>query len=446
MVAKGYTQVEGLDYHDTFAPVAKLVTVRCVLAIAATRNWHLHQLDVNNAFLHGDLHEDVYMSLPPGYGRQGETRVCKLQKSLYGLKQASRNWYSKLSTVLLSAGFKQSQADHSLFTRHTGPNILVVLVYVDDLLVTGNDLTSIRHLQEFLSSKFQLKDLGKLKYFLGIEVARSTKGIFINQRKYILDILTDAGQSGCRPASTPMEQHLKLTADSGEPLSDPSPYRRLIGRLIYLTISRPDITFAVNLLSQFMQTPRVPHLDAATRILRYLKGTASHGLLFSASSDLTLTGYTDSDWASCPMTRRSTTGYFITLGHSPISWRTKKQSVVSRSSAEAEYRAMASTTCELVWLRQLLLDLAVPPSSPISLHCDNQAALHIARNPVFHERSKHIEIDCHLIREKVQQGLLQLHHIASADQLADIFTKALGVDHFRHLMFKLGITSLHAPS
>ncbi|GFY85446.1 hypothetical protein Acr_04g0001840 [Actinidia rufa] len=440
LVAKGYTQVEGLDFHDTFAPVAKLVTVRCVLAIAAARNWHLHQLDVNNAFLHGDLDEDVYMSLPSGYGRPGETRVCRLQKSLYGLKQTSRNWYSKLSTVLISAGFHQSQADHSLFTRQTGPTILVVLVYVDDLLLTGSDLGSIRCLQDFLSSKFQLKDLGKLKYFLGIEVARSTAGIFINQRKYILDILTDAGQSGCRPASSPMEQHLKLSADSGDPLSDPSLYRRLIGRLIYLTIIRPDITFAVNLLSQFMHTPRVPHLDAATRILRYLKGSISHGLLFSSNTDLTITGYTDSDWASCLMTRRSTTGYLITLGGNPVSWRTKKQSVVSRSSAEAEYRAMASTTCELLWLRNLLSDLAVPLSSPIRLYCDNQAALHIARNPVFHERSKHIKIDCHLIRERVQQGLLQLHHIAPADQLADVFTKALGVEQFRILTSKLGIT------
>jgi transposase InsO family protein len=446
LVAKGYTQIEGLDFHDTFAPVAKLVTVRCVLAIAATRQWHLHQLDVNNAFLHGDLEEDVYMSLPPGYGTQGEIRVCHLQKSLYGLKQASRNWYSKLSTVLLSAGFKQSQADHSLFTRQSGSTILVVLVYVDDLLVTGNDLASIRQLQEFLSRNFQLKDLGKLKYFLGIEVARSRAGIFINQRKYILDILTDAGQSGCRPASSPMEQHLKLSADSGDPLSDPSSYRRLIGRLIYLTISRPDITFAVNLLSQFMNTPRVPHLDAATHLLRYLKGSLSHGLLFSSHSDLTVTAYTDSDWASCPMTRRSTTGYFITLGGSPVSWRTKKQSVVSRSSAEAEYRAMASTTCELLWLRALLNDLAVPISTAITLYCDNQAALHIARNPVFHERSKHIEIDCHLIRERVQQGFLQLRHISSVDQLADIFTKALGVAQFRTLTSKMGITSLHAPS
>jgi hypothetical protein len=348
--------------------------------------------------------------------------------------------------VLLSAAFVQSKADHSLFTRQAGSTILVVLVYVDDLLVTGNDLASIQQLQQFLSRKFQLKDLGKLKYFLGIEVARSAKGIFINQRKYILDILTDAGQTGCRPASTPMEQHLKLTADSGELISDPSLYRRLIGRLIYLTISRPDITFAVNLLSQFMQTPRLPHLNAATRILRYLKGTVSHGLFFSANTALNLTAYTDSDWASCPMSRRSTTGYFVQLGGSPISWRTKKQSVVSRSSAEAEYRAMASTTCELLWLRQLLLDLMVPLSSPIPLHCDNQAAMHIARNPVFHERSKHIEIDCHLVRDRVQQGFLHLTYIPSPDQLADVFTKALGVDHFHRLTTKLGITSLHAPS
>lgn len=225
LVAKGYTQVEGLDYHDTFAPVAKLVTVRCVLAIAAARNWHLHQLDVNNAFLHGDLEEEVYMTLPPGYGQQGETRVCRLLKSLYGLKQASRNWYSKLSSVLLSDGFTQSAADHSLFTRTIGSSFTVILVYVDDILVAGNDLSAITALKTSLDNRFKIKDLGTMKYFLGLEVAQSPLGIFVNQRKYTLDILDDSGNLGSRPAPFPMDQNLKLTSDVGTLLSDPGPYR-----------------------------------------------------------------------------------------------------------------------------------------------------------------------------------------------------------------------------
>uniref|UniRef100_A0A2N9F1L6 CCHC-type domain-containing protein n=1 Tax=Fagus sylvatica TaxID=28930 RepID=A0A2N9F1L6_FAGSY len=398
LVAKGYTQVEGLDYHETFAPVAKMTTVRCLLAVAAAQQWIIHQLDVNNAFLHGDLDEEVYMTPPPGYCPKGETRVCRLRKSLYGLKQASRNWFFKLTTVLLDAGFTQSQADHSLFTLVKTTSITIVLVYVDDILVAGNDLSQIETFKHALSTNFKTKDLGPLKYFLGLEVARSQKGIFLNQRKYALDILNDSGQLGARIASFPMEQNLKHTIQDGALLFDPSAYRRLVGRLIYLTITHLDIVFAY------------------------------------------------SDWASCPTTRRSTTGYFIQLGTSPISWRTKKQMTVDRSSAEAEYRAMAVTTCELTWLKQLLADFGISHPEPFSLHCDNQSALHIAHNPVFHERTKHIKIDCHIIRDKIRSGLLTAVHTSSHEQIADIFTKALGRELFHHFLCKLGITDLHAPT
>ncbi|PNX93189.1 putative copia-type protein, partial [Trifolium pratense] len=308
LVAKGYTQVEGVDYFDTFAPVAKLVTVRVILSVAAAKNWPLHQLDVNNAFLHGDLHEDVYMQLPPGFRRQGEPLV----------------------------------SDPSLFCLNRESGSVYLLLYVDDI------------------------------------------------------VLTDF----------PMEQNLKLSPSDGTILSDPAPYRRLVGRLIYLTATRPDITYPVNILSQFMHAPRQPHMNAATRLIRYLKATPGQGLFFPSSSNLSLQGYCDSDWASCPTTRRSTTGYCIFLGSSIISWKTKKQSVVSRSSAEAEYRAMANATCEITWLSYLMKDIGLSPSTSIPLFCDNQSALHIASNPVYHERTKHIEIDCHVVREKVSSGLI----------------------------------------
>ena len=223
--------------------------------LANILNWHLHQLNVNNVFLHGDLDEEVYMTLPLGYGRKGESRVCRLLKSLYGLKQASHNWYFKLSFVLLLTGYSQSDVDHSLFTWTQGSSFTVVLVYVDDFLIAGNDLTIITDLKTFLADRFKLKDLGTLKYFLGLEMARSPFGIFLSQRKYALDILADSGTLGSRPTSFPMKQHLKLTPEDGVLLSDPSPYRRLVGRLIYLTITRPDISFSINILSQFMQAP-----------------------------------------------------------------------------------------------------------------------------------------------------------------------------------------------
>jgi Reverse transcriptase (RNA-dependent DNA polymerase)/gag-polypeptide of LTR copia-type/Integrase core domain/GAG-pre-integrase domain/Retrotransposon gag protein len=445
LVAKGYNQLEGIDYNETFALVAKLVSVRCLLAVAAARGWPLHQLDVNNVFLHGDLNEEVYMLPPPGFSREGETKVCRLRKSLYGLKQASRNWFEKFTSALKGIGFKQSGADYSLFTLSNGASFTAVLVYVDDLVITGNDPTYLSSLKVHLNNLFHLKDLGCLKFFLGIEVARSTSGIFLCQRKYTLDILADSGMLGARPVSFPMEQNLRLTQE-GELLVDPSQYRRLVGRLIYLTISWPDITYSVNILSQFMHEPKRCHFDAALRVLRYLKNSPGKGIMLPSHYDFTLRAYCDSDWASCPMTRWSTTGYFVMLGASPISWRTKKQHTVSRSSAEAEYRSMAVATCELIWLKSLLQDLGIEHSHPMQLFCDNQASLHIAANPVFHERTKHIEIDCHLVRERVQNKEISTHFVPTEQQIADIFTKPLGHDRFIFLSDKLGITDLHAPT
>jgi hypothetical protein len=446
LVAKGYTQCEGLDYHETFSPVAKMTTVRCLLVIVAAKNWVLHQLDVNNAFLHGDLEEEVYMAMPPGFGTKGESKVCRLTKSLYGLKQASRQWFSKFSMHLISLGFIQSKSDYSLFTRLQGSSYIALLVYVDDVAIASNDPAAVKSFISLLNDKFRLKDLGPLKYFLGLEIARSTKGLSVCQRKYALEVLQDCGLLASKPVPFPMEQNLKLSRDVGELIPDPTVYRRLIGRLLYLTITRPDLSYSVQTLSQFMDKPRQPHLDAVYRVLKYVKSSPGQGLLFPASSNFQLKAFSDSDWAGCPDTRKSITGFCVFLGDSLISWKSKKQQTVSRSSAEVEYRSMAATCCELIWLFSLLTDLHVLHPQAALLFSDGQAALHIAANPVFHERTKHIEIDCHFIREKIQLGLIKTLHVPSQHQLADTFTKPLGNALFHHLLSKMFVLNIHSSS
>ena len=452
LVAKGYTQQEGVDFLDTFSPVAKIVTVKVLLALASVHKWHIVQMDVNNAFLNGDLFEEVYMDLPLGYKVPSQTSnssgklVCQLHKSIYGLKQASRQWYSKFSQAMINFGFHQSKSDYSLFTKGSGSSFIALLVYVDDIIITCPSVEHIDSLKELLYNQFKLKDLGSLKYFLGLEIARSAAGIVLSQRHYALQLLEDAGFLASKPALVPTDPKLLLNSTDGDLLSDPSSYRRVIGRLLYLTLSRLDITFAVNKLSQFLSQPRTTHLKAAHHLLRYIKVAPGQGLFFAASSTMQLKAFSDADWASCPDSRKSTTGFCVFLGDSLVSWKSKKQTIISRSSAEVEYRAMAAVVSELVWLHQLLQDFKISLISPALLYCANQAAVHIATNPVFHERTKHIEIDRHFVRDKVTKGFVRLLSIRSSHQLADIFTKALPSSSLSSLLSKMAIKNIYSPS
>lgn len=308
-----------------------------------------------------------------------------------------------------------------------------------DLWETCNNM--INYLKRMLSQSFHMKDLGPLHYFLGIEISRSKAGFFLSQKKYTADILKEFGMSNSKPLQLPLDSHLKLTPDKGDLLPDPGVYQRLLGKLIYLTITRPDILYSVQLLTQFMQAPTTVHMQTTRRVLRYLIGTSDQGLLLASTSAAQLTAYCDSDWASCPITRRSTTGYCIFLGQSPVSWKTKKQHVVARSSAEAEYRAMALTTCEVTWLTALLKDLGLKNLPLAILKCDNQAALAIAANPVLHEKMKHVEIDCHYVRDQLKAGQITTAKVSSTEQVADIMTKPLSVKLHTDHCSKLGASS-----
>ncbi|XP_061371297.1 uncharacterized protein LOC133313900 [Gastrolobium bilobum] len=341
LVAKGYTQTYGIDYEETFAPVAKMNTVRILLSLAAHYNWDINQFDVKNAFLNGELEEEVYMEIPRGFDSvKGENKVCRLKKALYGLKQSPRAWFGRFTKVMMTLGYRQSQGDHTLFFKHSqNGKLTVLLVYVDDIIITGNDFVERQILQTRLASEFEVKDLGKLRYFLGIEVAHSSKGIFISQRKYVLDLLKEAGKLGCKPSNTPIEQNHKMGYEEESPPVDKGQYQRLVGNL--------------------------------------------------------------------------------------VTWRSKKQDVVARSSAEAEFRAMAQGICELLWLKIVLDDLKIKCEGPMKLLCDNKSAICIAHNPVQHDRTKHIEVDRHFIKEKLDSGLITTPYIPTGRQLADLLTKGL---------------------
>ncbi|GJR76608.1 ribonuclease H-like domain-containing protein [Tanacetum coccineum] len=361
LVAKGFSKRDGFDNMETFSPVVKMSIVRCMLNGAMCNNWDLFQLDINNAFLYGDLCEDVYMTLP------------------------------------------LSKFDYSLFTKKYDKVFITLLVYVDDIVITGNDLAKIK----------------KFKIFLNLLVAKHV--------------------------DTPLFENTTLNhieTDDDHLLDNIRNYKKLVGKLIYLTNTRPDISYVVPCLSQYMHAHLVSHLDAAMRVLRYLKGSPGRGIQINKSGNLKLRAYADSDWARCPATRKYVSGYCVFLGDSLVTWKSKKQSTLSKSFVEAEYRSMASATCEVIWLSNLLGDMGVKNLLPVVMYCDNSSALQIAANPVFHEKSKHFEIDVYLVREKVFSGVIKTEKIHTSQQIADVLMKTLDIEQPKILCDKLGMLDM----
>lgn len=426
LVARGFSQEHGIDYEDTFSPVAKLNTVRILLAIAASKRWKLHQMDVKNAFLYGDLDHTIHMEQPKGFeNKMFPNHVCRLQKAIYGLKQSPRAWFGKMGEFFEHNDYVMSKADASMFIKTNQGKVVIVLVYVDDMIITGDDQDGIEQLKQNLCVRFHMKDLGRLSHFLGLELQYKEEVIILHQQAYCAKLLMKFGMLGCKPIETPIENNVKLSINQGEELSDPTMYRQIVGSLIYLTLTRPDIAFAVGVLSRYMQNPRKPHLEAARRVMRYVKGSVGLGIQFKMGGSLDVEGFCDADYAGDMDTRRSTTGYVIKLGESVVTWCSKRQPTVSLSTTEAEYRAAAMAAQEIVWLRLVLKELLNAEDERVVLRCDNMSSIYLANNPMFHARSKHIEVHYHFIREKVLAGQVDLKYIDTHRQVADIFTKSL---------------------
>jgi hypothetical protein len=431
-VARGFSQKEGIDYEETFALVARYTSIRTIIALAVKMKWKLHQMNVKTAFLNGVIEEEVYIEKPQEFEVEDmKSHVCKLKKALYRFKQARRDWYGMIDSFLTSLGFIKSKADSNLYFKVMNDKPVILLLYVDDLFLTGEEMI-ITECKKRIASEFEMKDLGLMHYFLGLEVWKNLERIFLNQRKYAVEILKRFDMLECKSMNTSMETKLKLLVDTSSELIDATLYRQIIGSLMYLTNTRPNICFAVNTLSQFLVKPRHVHLVAAKHVMRYLKGTLDCCLNYDGDHDFTLSGYTDSDWAGSVSDRKSTSGCCFSLGSAMISWHNRKQSNIALSTAEAEYIVVCSANCEAIWLHKLLTGLFDPEIEATTILCDNKSCIKMTENLVFHDKSKHIEIKYHYICDMVQRGAIKLQYISTDEQVVDVLTKPLSRVKFEH--------------
>lgn len=461
LVAQGFSQIPGLDFDKTFAPVCRLSTVRTVVAFATQKNYHLHLWDAIKAFLNGKIDAEIYMKLAPGFfAGLAINKVLRLLRSVYGLRQSSRVWYCKLRAILEALGFRRSDLDHCLFilvlTSHPDPTVhctpaepihCLITVHVDDGLTACNSLPYLEWLKKDLASKVGLKDLGPVEKFLGMEFRRNmeTRETWISQYGYIDSLLQEHGLLNAKSATVPLEGPLLSTPSPIPPGSLPGvtsatdikpAFQHLVGSLLYLSLcTRPDITYAVQTLSQFNSNPLPHHLLAAKHVLRYLKGTRDLCLHYGgARADEGLYAFTDANWATSPEDRISISGFVWFFAGGPIIWVSRKQKTVALSSTESEYMALALTIQEGLWLRMIFRDIDIPLHLPLSVRCDNQGAIFLSSESSNHSRAKHIDIKYHFIREYVDKGIFEAVFVPTAKQTADIFTKPLArILHSRHV-------------
>ncbi|GJT27532.1 putative RNA-directed DNA polymerase, partial [Tanacetum coccineum] len=442
LVAQGYRQEEGVDYDEVFAPVARIEAIRLFLAFASFMGFLVYQMDVKSAFLYGNITEEVYVKQPPGFEDPAHpNKVYRVVKALYGLHQAPRAWYERLSTFLLKHGYRRGAIDKTLFIKKDRRDIMLVQVYVDDIIFGSTKSSMVKDFEDLMQKEFKMSSMGELTFFLGLQVKQSNGGIFLSQDKYVKDILNKFDFRTIKPASTPIEAHKSLGKDEEGEDVDVHLYRSMIGCLMYLTASRPDIMFVVCLCARFQVTPKVSHLHAVKRIFRYLKHQPNLGLWYPKDSPFHLEAFSDSDYAGDNHDRRSTSGGCQYLGRRLVSWQCKKQTIVAISSTEAEYVAAASCCAQVLWMQNQLLDYGFNFMNT-EIHIDNESTICIVKNPVFHSKTKHIQIRHHFIRDCYEQRLINVVKVHTDDNVADLLTKGFDLARFNFLVVTIGMMNL----
>jgi hypothetical protein len=455
LVAQGFSQVPGVDYFDTFAPVAKLASIRTVLAMAAELDFELHQIDIKSAYLNGELTKDenIYMKQPPGYPAPNSSgKVCHLLKTLYGLKQSGRRWYQKLVEILVKRlAFVRSDVDQAVFYRHGGDNshaTIIVVVHVDDCTIAASTLSLVVAFKRQIAQHVEITDLGELHWLLGIEIKRDRerRTIHLSQRSYIDSIIARYNFQDLKPVSTPMETSTRLSTSQAPATTleiakmRDVPYLEAVGSLMYASLgTRPDISFAVQTVSRFSKNPGLTHWDAVKRIFRYLKGTADLWLSYGVVKDK-LVGYADAD-GSMAEDRHAISGYAFMLFGGAVSWSAKRQEIVSLSTTESEYVAVTHAAKEGLWIRSLLSQLFPGKLDPTTLFSDNQSAIALAKDHQYHARTKHIDIRFHFIRYVIENGSIRLIYCPTDDMVADTLTKALPSAKVKHFASQLGLSA-----
>ncbi|KAF5822614.1 putative RNA-directed DNA polymerase [Helianthus annuus] len=434
LVVQGFRQIEGLDYDEVYAPVARLEAIRIFLAYASYMGFTVYQMDVKTAFLYGDVKEEIFVEQPPGFVHPDHPDYAyKLDKALYGLHQAPRAWYATLTEHLLAHGYTRGTIDQTLFIKRVGNDQILVQIYVDDIIFGSTSEDLCKEFEKVMKKKFEMSALGEMTLFLGLQVKQSSQGILIHQGKYVDDVLAKFKFTDAKPAETPMAERPLLTEDEEGESVNQRQYRSMIGSLMYLTASRPDIMFAVCNCARYQANPKTSHLIAVKRIFRYLKGRPRFGLWYPRDSNFDLFAFSDSNFGGTDSDRKSTSAGCQFLGDRLISWQCKKQQTVAISTAEAEYVAASASCSQVVWMQHQLQDYGLTYLNT-TIYCDNDAAIQIVRNPVFHSKTKHIDIKVHFIRDCFDRGLITLEQIDTDANAADLFTKPVSSSKFRVLV------------